>query len=128
MSDERRAIATDGAPAAAGPYSQAIAAGGFLFCAGQLALLPGGGDLLSEPAPVQARQALENLAAVCEAAGTSLAKATKVTVYLSDISTWSAVNEVYVDFFPDPPPARVALEVAALPVGAAVEVDAIVLL
>lgn len=123
---ERTAISTDLAPGAVGPYSQGIVAGGLLYCSGQIPLIPGGGDRLAEDAPAQARQCLENLAGLCTAAGTSLQQAVKITVYLADISTWGAVNEVYATFFPEDPPARVALEVAALPAGAAVEMDAIV--
>lgn len=123
---ERTPIATDDAPPAAGPYSQAVAHGDLLFCSGQVALVPGGGDRLAEPVGVQARQCLENLDAVCRAAGTSLDRAVKVTVFLTDIATWGELNEVYAGFFPADPPARSAIGVAALPAGAAVEVEAIV--
>lgn len=123
---ERTPIATDDAPPAAGPYSQAVVHGDLLFCSGQVALVPGGGDRLGEPVGAQARQCLENLDAVCRAAGTSLDRAVKVTVFLTDIATWGELNEVYAEFFPTDPPARAAIGVAALPAGAAVEVEAIV--
>ena len=126
---ERQTIQAEGAPAAVGPYSHAVAAGDLLFCSGQVALDPGSGELVGETAGEQARLALENLSAVCEAAGTSLDRAIRCTVYLTDLAgAWSEVNEVYGSFFTGDPPARAAIGVAALPKGAQVEVDAIVAL
>jgi 2-iminobutanoate/2-iminopropanoate deaminase len=125
---ERTPVVTDLAPAAVGPYSQAVASGGLLFCSGQVALVPGGGDLLGEPVAVQARQCLENLAGLCEGAGTSLDRAVKVNVYLTDMSAWGELNEVYAGFFTAAPPARAVVGVAALPVGALVEVEAVIAL
>jgi 2-iminobutanoate/2-iminopropanoate deaminase len=126
---ERQAVATDSAPAAIGPYSQAMRAGDLLFCSGQVALDPSSGELVKEDIEGQARRCLENLAAVAEAGGGSLAKAVRCTVYLTDMNDFARVNEVYAQFFgADDPPARVAVGVAALPKGADVEIDAIVAL
>ena len=125
---DRRPVATDRAPAAVGPYSQGIRWGDLLFCSGQVALHPETGELVGDDAASQARQCLQNLEAVCAAAGTKLSLALRLTVYLADMNDWAAVNEAYLEFFPAEPPARVALGVAALPKGAAVEIDAIVAL
>ena len=125
----RETVDAAGAPAAVGPYSHAVRAGDLLFCSGQVALDPSSGELLGDTPGDQARKALENLSAVCEAAGTSLARAIRCTVYLTDLAgAWTEVNEVYATFFPDDPPARAAIGVAALPKGAQVEIDAIVAL
>ncbi len=128
MSEQRRAITAEGAPAAIGPYSHAVATGGLLFCSGQVALDPASGELVGDTAGEQARRALQNLEAVCTAAGTALAEAIRVTVYLTDMGTFAEVNEVYGGFFSGEPPARVAIGVAALPKGAVVEIDAVVAL
>jgi 2-iminobutanoate/2-iminopropanoate deaminase len=126
---ERRSVSTDSAPAAIGPYSQAVRAGDLLFCSGQIPLEPSTGELVKEDIEGQARRCLENLAAVAEAAGGSLADAVRCTVYLTDIGDFARVNEVYAQFFGgDNPPARAAVGVAALPKGADVEIDAIVAL
>jgi 2-iminobutanoate/2-iminopropanoate deaminase len=125
---DREPISTDTAPEAIGPYSQAIRAGGFLFCSGQIPLDPSSGELVKQDPPGQARRCLENLAAVCEAAGASLSDAVRLTVYLTDMNDFTRVNEVYADFFDSAPPARVAIAVAALPKGADVEIDAVVAL
>jgi len=126
---ERQTVDAPGAPAAVGPYSHAVRAGDLLFCSGQVALDPESGELVGDTPGDQARLALQNLSAVCEAAGTSLDRAIRCTVYLTDLAgAWSEVNEVYGSFFTDDPPARAAIGVAALPKGAQVEVDAIVAL
>jgi 2-iminobutanoate/2-iminopropanoate deaminase len=125
---ERSIIRTDDAPEAIGPYSQAVRAGDLLFCSGQLPLDPGTGELVKLDAPGQARKCLENLDAVCRAAGASLSNAVRCTVYLTDMGDYPRVNEVYAEFFGDEPPARVAIAAAALPRGADVEIDAIVAL
>jgi 2-iminobutanoate/2-iminopropanoate deaminase len=126
---ERQAVATDSAPAAIGPYSQAMRAGDLLFCSGQVPLDPSSGELVKDDIEGQARRCLENLAAVAEAGGGSLANAVRCTVYLTDMNDFARVNEVYAQFFgADDPPARVAVGVAALPKGADVEIDAIVAL
>jgi 2-iminobutanoate/2-iminopropanoate deaminase len=125
----RTPISTDKAPAAIGPYSQAIRTGSMLFCSGQVALDPSTGELVKEDVTGQARRCLENLSAVCEAAGASLTQAVRCTVYLADMGDFARVNDAYGQFFEgDDPPARVAVGVAALPKGADVEIDAIVAL
>jgi 2-iminobutanoate/2-iminopropanoate deaminase len=122
-------VSTDSAPAAIGPYSQGMRVGDLLFCSGQVPLEPSSGELVKEDIEGQARRCLENLSAVAEAAGTSLANAVRCTVYLTDMNDFARVNEVYATFFDtDNPPARVAVGVAALPKGADVEIDAIVAL
>ena len=125
---DRHKIETDAAPAAIGAYSQAIRTGDLLFCSGQIPLDPSSGELVKEDAPGQARRCLENLAAVCEAAGGRLVNAVRVTIYLADINDFQRVNEVYAGFFEGDAPARVALQAGALPRGADVEIDAVVAL
>jgi 2-iminobutanoate/2-iminopropanoate deaminase len=124
----REPITAPGAPAAIGPYVHAVAAGGLLFCSGQIPLDPRTGDLVGATPADQAGRCLENLAAVCQAAGTTLGDAVKVTIYMIDMSAFASVNEVYGSFFESSPPARVAIGVAALPRGAQVEMDAVVAL
>jgi len=124
----REVIATENAPAAVGPYSQGIRAGHLIFTAGQLGMDPTTGKLVAGGVEAQARQALTNLQAVLEAAGTSLDRAVKVTVFLQDIEDFKAVNGVYAQFFTQAPPARSAVQVAALPLGGLVEIEAIALL
>ena len=126
---DRDPVSTDSAPAAIGPYSQAIRTGSLLFCSGQVPLDPSSGELVKDDIEGQARRCLENLAAVAEAGGGSLANAVRCTVYLTDMNDFARVNEVYAQFFAgDEPPARVAIGVASLPKGADVEIDAIVAL
>jgi len=120
----RQAIATSGAPAAIGPYSQAVAIDGLLFCSGQLGLDPATGELV-EGVEAQAERSLRNLAAVLDAAGLAWADVVKTTIFLADIADFAAVNAVYGRFMPDPPPARSTVEVAALPKGGLVEIEAI---
>jgi len=122
---ERRVVATDKAPAAVGPYSQAIRVGDLVYTAGQLGIDPATGKLVEGGIQAQTRQALTNLAAVLEAAGSDLAHVVKTTVFLQDIGEFKAMNEVYATFFPQEPPARSAVEVAALPLGARVEIEAV---
>lgn len=121
-------IATDKAPAAIGPYAQARIAGGLLFVSGQLPIDPATGAFAGPDAPTQAARSLTNIAAIAEAAGTSLAKAVKMTVYVTDLTQFKAVNEVYAGFFQAPFPARSTVEVSALPLGASVEIDAVIAL
>ncbi|MGD2057497.1 MAG: Rid family detoxifying hydrolase [Anaerolineales bacterium] len=123
----REVVASEGAPAAIGPYSQAIKAGMFVFASGSLGMDPTSGELVSGGVEAQTRQALNNLAAVLTQAGTSLGGVVKTTVFLADIGDYGAVNAVYAEFFPDAPPARSAVQVAALPKGAAVEIEVIAL-
>ena len=128
MSQHREPVTALGAPAAIGPYSHAVVAGGLLFCSGQIPLDPETGELRGDTPAEQVGQCLRNLTAVCAAAGASLADAVRMTVYLTDMGAFAAVNDVYAEFFQADPPARVAIGVAALPKGAQVEVDAIVAL
>ena len=129
MSHHREVVdAGSAAPAAVGPYSHAVKAGGLLFCSGQIPLDPETNELIDGSAPEQARRCLQNLAAVCEAAGASLSDAVRITVWLSDMGSFAEVNEAYSAFFPSDPPARVAIAVAALPRNVDVEIDAIVAL
>jgi 2-iminobutanoate/2-iminopropanoate deaminase len=121
----REAITTEGAPAAAGPYSQAIRAGDFVFTAGQLGLDPSTGEMVSDDVSGQAERALENLRSILEAAGSGMDRLVKVTVYLADIADWPAVNEVYARAVPQPFPARSAFAVRDLPKAALVEIEAI---
>jgi 2-iminobutanoate/2-iminopropanoate deaminase len=125
----RMPVSTENAPAAIGPYSQAIRTGSLLFCSGQVPLDPSSGELVKEDVVGQARRCLENLSAVCEAAGASLSQAVRCTVYLADMGDFARVNEVYAEFFSEEdPPARVAIQAAGLPKGADIEIDAIVAL
>ncbi len=124
----RAVVKTEAAPAAVGPYSQAIRAGNLVFTAGQLGLDPKTGKLVEGGVEAQTRQALTNLAAVLEAAGTSLAQVVKTTVFLQDIQDFKAMNGVYAQFFTADPPARSAVQVAALPLGGLVEIEAVALL
>jgi 2-iminobutanoate/2-iminopropanoate deaminase len=115
-----------GAPAAIGPYSHAVRAGGLLFCSGQIPLDPDTGELVSAGAAEQARRCLESLGAVCAAAGTALEQAVRVTIYMTNLERFGEVNEAYASYFRNNPPARVTVGVASLPKGAQVEIDAIV--
>jgi 2-iminobutanoate/2-iminopropanoate deaminase len=122
----RQPVTAPGAPAAIGPYSHAVSAVGLLFCSGQIPLDPATGELVGATPAEQARRCLDNLGVVCAAAGTSLERAVRVTIYLTDLSRFEEVNEVYGSYFGDAPPARVTVGVASLPRGAAIEIDAIV--
>jgi 2-iminobutanoate/2-iminopropanoate deaminase len=128
LSHHREPVTAPDAPAAVGPYVHAIRAGGLLFCSGQIPLDPRTGDLVGATAAEQTGRCLENLGAVCQAGGARLGDAVRVTIYLTDMASFAAVNEVYGSFFESDPPARVTVGVAALPRGAQVEVDAIVAL
>jgi 2-iminobutanoate/2-iminopropanoate deaminase len=122
MSGEREIVE------APGPYSHGVRAGGLLFCSGQIPLDPHTGELVGASAAEQAGRCLENLRAVCEAAGTTLERAVRVTLYMTDLAAFGEVNGVYASFFAREPPARVTVGVAQLPKGAYVEIDAIVAL
>jgi 2-iminobutanoate/2-iminopropanoate deaminase len=117
-----------GAPEAVGPYVHAVRTNGLLFCSGQIPLDPKTGEIVGTTAADQAGRCLENLAAVCAAAGATLGDAVRLTVYLTDMGSFASVNEVYESFFESDPPARVAIAVAGLPRGALVEIDAVVAL
>ncbi len=121
----RQAISTTSAPAAVGPYSQAIVAGDLVFCAGQGAIDPATQELLLGPVEAETERTLRNLGAVLDAAGVGFADVVKTTVFLVDMADFAAMNAVYATFFPDPPPARTTVQVAALPKGFKVEIEAI---
>jgi len=124
---EPQVIHTEHAPQAIGPYSQAIRVGGFVFCAGQAGLDPATGNLVSGGIEAETRRTLQNLAAVLDAAGTSLSRAVKTTVFLLDMSEFQKMNAVYAAFFPSNPPARSTVQVARLPKDARVEIEVIAL-
>ncbi|MFL5679452.1 MAG: RidA family protein [Chloroflexota bacterium] len=121
----RQAVSSAGAPAALGPYSQAIAVDGFVFCSGQIGLDPTSGELVAGGVEAQAERALRNLTAVLDAAGLTMADVVKTTIFLADIADFASVNGVYARHMPDPPPARSTFAVGALPKGAVVEIEAI---
>lgn len=118
-------IATEAAPAAVGPYSQGVQLGEFIFTAGQLGIVPDTGEFAGPDIESQTRQALKNLRAVLEAGGSCLKHVVKVTVFLRDINEFSRMNAVYAEFFSDDPPARSAVQVAALPLDGRVEIEAV---
>ena len=120
-----RSIHTDKAPAAIGPYSQAIRVNNLVFVSGQLPIDPETGAFPSDDIKDQTRQSLENIKAILEAAGYEMSQIAKTTVLLADIADFAAMNEVYAEYFSDPCPARAAFQVAALPKGAKVEIEAI---
>lgn len=118
-------IATDRAPAAIGPYSQAVQAGGVVYFSGQIALDPATGNMVAGDVEAQARQVFDNLSAVCAAAGGELSDIVRVGIYVTDLGHFATVNAVMAEYFAKPYPARSTIEVSALPKGALVEVDAI---
>ncbi|HUZ30104.1 MAG TPA: Rid family detoxifying hydrolase [Solirubrobacteraceae bacterium] len=126
MATQRETVNASEAPPAIGPYVHAVRAAGLLFCSGQIPLDPKTGELSGATVADQTGRCLENLAAVCNAAGATLGDAVKLTVYTTDMSSFAQINEVYESFFESDPPARVAVGVAALPRGAKVEIDAVV--
>ena len=123
----KKVIASGDAPEAVGPYSQAISAGGFLFCAGQIPLDPATGELVEAEIRAQTTRCLENLGAVLKAGGMRFAQVVKTTVFLVDLADFAAMNEIYAQYFHELPPARSTIQVAALPRGARVEIEAIAL-
>ncbi|MCC7163617.1 MAG: RidA family protein [Anaerolineae bacterium] len=122
---ERRVIHTDNAPKAIGPYSQALRSGDFIFTAGQIPLDPATNKLVEGDIAVQTRRVLTNLSNILEAAGSSLSRVLKTTVFLADLNDFQAMNAVYAEFFGEQPPARSTIQVARLPAGALVEIEAI---
>src|SRR5437588_11080662 len=126
MPGSRQSIFAADAPDAIGPYVHAVRAGGLLFCSGQVPLDPRTGELVGPGVADQTGRCLENLAAVCHAAGATLGDAVKLTIYTTEMESFGEINEVYESFFEADPPARVAIGVASLPKGAKVEIDAVV--
>jgi 2-iminobutanoate/2-iminopropanoate deaminase len=124
----RTASHTDNAPKALGPYSQAIVANGFVFCAGQTPVDPATGKLVDGDVSVQTRRCLDNLAAVLESAGSGWDNAVKVSVFLKDLGDFAAMNAIYAEYMPSPAPVRSTVEVAGLPLGARVEIDVVAVL
>lgn len=122
---ERRIIQTENAPKAIGPYSQAVRTGDMIFCAGQVGFDPATMKLVEGDVAAQTRRALTNLSHVLEAAGSSLSRVMKTTVFLADLNDFQAMNAVYAEFFPEQPPARSTVQVARLPASALVEIEAI---
>jgi 2-iminobutanoate/2-iminopropanoate deaminase len=121
-------VATDLAPKAIGPYSQAIRTGGMLYTSGQIALDPATGNLVTGSFEQQARRVLENLKAILTAAGTDFSRVVKATVYVTDLGDFQTLNSIYASYFGDHKPARTTVQVAALPKGGALEIDLIALL
>jgi 2-iminobutanoate/2-iminopropanoate deaminase len=128
LSHNRNVVSALGAPDAVGPYSHAVKSAGLLFCSGQVPLDPGTGKLVEGSIGDQTRRCLENLAVVAAAAGASLDDAVRMGIYVTDMSSFGEVNEAYATFFGDGPPARSTVGVAALPLGARVEIDAVIAL
>jgi 2-iminobutanoate/2-iminopropanoate deaminase len=128
MSHHREPVTAVGAPAAVGPYSHGVIAGGLLFCSGQTPLDPETGTLVDGSVGDRTRRCLDNLAAVCAAAGAQLGDAVRCGVYVTDLGAFAEVNAAYAEYFPGEPPARTTIGVAALPLGTDVEIDAIVAL
>ena len=124
----RNPVSTDRAPAAIGPYSQAVRMGGTVYLSGQIPLDPATGDIVPGDLAAQARRAFDNLRAVCEAAGGSLEHVARVGLYLTDLGRFAEVNAVMAEYFSEPYPARSTIEVSGLPKGAGFEVDAVMVL
>jgi 2-iminobutanoate/2-iminopropanoate deaminase len=124
---DRKVVATDKAPGAVGPYSQAVIAGDFVFTAGTIPLDPKTGELVGEDIGGQTRQVLQNLKSVLEAAGSSLQQVVKTTVFLTDFGNFAGMNSVYAEFFPSDPPARSTVEIGPLAKGALVEIEVVAL-
>ena len=120
---EKQVVATDAAPKAIGPYSQAVRAAGFVFLSGQIPLDPATGELVQGDIEAQTRRVMQNLAAVLTAAGTSFDRVVRSTIYLVDLGDFTKVNAIYGSHFPKDPPARATVQVAALPKGARIEID-----
>ncbi|RLE34624.1 MAG: hypothetical protein DRJ61_04790 [Acidobacteria bacterium] len=125
MPRQRSIVSTEKAPAAVGPYSQAVRIGDLVYTAGQIPLDPATGKMVSSVIGAQTRQVLTNLSAVLEAAGSGLDSIVKMTVFMTDLGQFAQMNAVYAEFFPGEPPARSAVEVVALPLGAMIEMEAV---
>jgi 2-iminobutanoate/2-iminopropanoate deaminase len=122
---ERQVVSTDQAPKAIGPYSQAIRVGEFVFCAGQAGLEPATGVLVKGGIEAETRRVLQNLAAVLQAAGSSMSRVVKTTVFLTNMDEFQKMNAVYAEFFPSAPPARSTVQVSRLPKDACVEIEVV---
>jgi 2-iminobutanoate/2-iminopropanoate deaminase len=119
----KKTVETSAAPAAIGPYSQAVRAGGFIFYSGQIPLDPQTGALVGEGIAEQTRQVMANIKAVLSASGRSFDDVVKTTIYLTDLADFATVNEIYGEYFRETPPARACVQVAALPKGAKIEIE-----
>jgi 2-iminobutanoate/2-iminopropanoate deaminase len=128
MSHHRETVNADGAPAAAGPYSHAVKSNGLVFCSGQVPIDPATGELIAGSIGDQTRRCLDNLAIVAAAAGASLEDAVRLGIFVIDMGVFKEVNEAYAAYFPSEPPARSTVGVAALPLGAQVEIEAVIAL
>jgi 2-iminobutanoate/2-iminopropanoate deaminase len=128
MSHHRKTVTASGAPEAVGPYSHAVVSNGLVFCSGQVPLDPGTGKLVEGSIGEQTKQCLENLSVVAAAAGAQLSDAVRMGIYVTDMSTFKDVNEAYGSYFESDPPARSTVGVGALPLGAQVEIDAVIAL
>lgn len=128
MSMSRKSITTAKAPSAIGPYSQAISTGDLVFISGQLPIDPASGILIDDTISVRTHQVLRNLKAIAEEAGGDLGQVVKTTIFLTDLADFKEVNTVYGQYFPSSPPARSTVQVAALPLGSNIEIEAILLL
>ena len=122
---EKSVISTNNAPAAIGPYSQAIKAGNLVFVSGQIPIIPATGEILRGDIKLQTKQVLENLKNILDAAGSCIDNVVKTTVFMKDLNDYTAINDVYKEFFTDKPPARAAVQAARLPRGVGVEIEAI---
>jgi 2-iminobutanoate/2-iminopropanoate deaminase len=127
MANTRTTVATEHAPAAIGPYSQAIVAGDFVFCSGQIPLDPATGQVVEGGVDVQTRRVLDSLAEVLQAAGSAMDRVVKTTIFLADMNDFATVNTIYADYFKADPPARATVQVARLPRDVRVEIEAIAL-
>ena len=128
MSHHRKTVTADGAPEAVGPYSHAVVSNGLVFCSGQVPLDPETGELVVGSIDAMTRRCLDNLATVAEAAGAQLSDAVRMGIYVTDMNTFKEVNEAYGSYFESDPPARSTVAVVALPLGAQVEIDAVIAL
>jgi 2-iminobutanoate/2-iminopropanoate deaminase len=128
MSHSRETVTANPGPPAAGPYSHAVKSNGLLFLSGQVHLDPANGELVGDTPAEKAKRCLDNLTIIAEAAGTKLENAVRIAVYVTDISVFAEMNAAYAEFFPSDPPARTTIGVAALPMGAEVEMDAVIAL
>lgn len=125
MSLNREIITSDKAPAAVGPYSQAVRVGDFIYSAGQIPLVPETGKIVDGDIEAQTRQVLQNLSHVLDSAGSSLTHIVKTTIFVTDLADFSTINKVYGEFFTADPPARSTVQAAALPLGAQIEIEAV---